>query len=156
MSGQGFPFQADALALARWDFCEAPEAVPVISDPLTCALRTRQCGSHIVATGDKAWMARASRALASRQAGAVISGWEGKKGCVEAAVPEGSCSLMSSTRYGPALWEALGRQRAMAADAAVQHAASGARPLILPEATDEAALRPPVFGSPSWLVAHYR
>lgn len=156
MSGQGFPFQADALALARWDYCEAPEAVPAISDPLSCALRTRQCGSHIAATGDRAWMGRATRALASRQEGALVSGWEGKAKCVEAAVPEGSCSLMTSARYGQALWETFGRRRAERANAAVQRASSGAMmPAPQQEEAAQAALHPPVFGSDAWLVQHY-
>jgi len=153
MSGQGYPFQADALAFARWDYCQIPEAVPDISDPLSCALRTRQCGSHIAATGDKRWMGRASAALAGRLEPAVVTGWSGKEGCVEVDA-QGSCNLMTSGRYGPALWTAFGRKRAAHANDTVLRAETGEPPRPAPLGGDE-QITPPVFGSTAWLVQHY-
>lgn len=154
MSGQGFPFQADALALARWDYCEDPSVAPVISDPLSCALRTRQCGSHILATGDKRWAALAGTALAARQEPAVVTGWAGKGRCVDAAVPEGACSLMTSERYGPSLWETIGRSRVVDADARVLAALTG-KPPPPPVEPRDIWMKPPVFGSDDWLRARF-
>lgn len=156
MSGQGYPFQADALALARWDYCQLPEAVPQISDPLSCALRTRQCGSHIAATGDKRWMGRASAALAGRLEPAVITGWSGREGCVDVDAPEGVCNLMTSDRYGPSLWNTFGRDRAAHANDTVLRAQSGQPPQPGPQLLGDEQITPPVFGSIGWLVQHYR
>jgi len=154
MSGQGFPFQADALALARWDYCQIPEAVPDISDPLSCTLRTRQCGSHIAATGDRRWMGEASAALGSRLEPAVVTGWSGTEDCLDVDA-QGSCNLMTSDRYGPALWTAFGRERVMHANDAVLRAQAGLSPEPRPLGGDE-QIAPPVFGSVAWLVRHYR
>lgn len=159
MSGQGYPFQADALAYARWDYCQIPEAVPDISDPLSCTLRTRQCGSYIAATGDKRWMGRASAALASRLEPAVITGWSGTAGCVDVDAPEGACNLMTSERYGPSLWNTFGRERVAHANDAVLRAQTGQQrsPQQQPlSSTGDEQITPAVFGSTAWLVQHYR
>ncbi len=153
MSGQGFPFQADALAFARWDYCQAPEAVPEFSDPLTCTLRARQCGSHIAATRDRRWLAQATAPLSGLLQPATVTGWAGGPGCVDAEAG-GVCNLLTSDRYGPAFWTSAGRARAAAADRAVAHARFG----VPPREDDDGpvALAPPVFGSLSWLAQHYR
>lgn len=164
MSGQGFPFQADALALARWDYCQIPSAVPELSDPLSCSLRTRQCGSHIAATGDRRWMDRASAELMRRQEPAVVTGWSDSNnpGCIDVDAPRGVCNLMSSGRYGPALWAAVGRSRAMSANDSVLLSQTGRQPsdnniTAEPEGGNEQQqITPIVFGSLPWLVQHYR
>lgn len=154
MSGQGYPFQADALALARWDYCQIPSAVPDISDPLSCSLRTRQCGSHIAATGDNRWLSRASGHLMSRLEPAVISGWSGESGCVDVDA-QGICNLMTSDRYGPSLWTTFGRDRARHANNAVLDAATGKAPDPMVPA-GEAQITPPIFGSTAWLIHHFK
>ena len=153
MSGQGFPFQADAFAYARWDYCRTPEGVPDISDQLTCSLKARQCGSHIAATQDRRWRQLAAGPLGSLLGVAKVNGWDGTESCVDVDA-SGVCSLMGSDRYGPAFWEASGRRRAEDANAAILQARSGKVP-VPPELENRAQLRPAVFGSITWLKQHY-
>ena len=154
MSGQGFPFQADALAFARWDYCQTPEAVPEFSDQLSCTLRARQCGSHIAATQDRAWLGMATGPLSSLLQPAVVTGWAGSESCVDVDTV-GVCNLMSSDRYGPAFWEAVGRGRSILADDAIGRAQSG-RPQRPPPLEADVQITPAVFGSVAWLVQHYK
>lgn len=153
MSGQGFPFQADAFALARWDYCRIPESVPVTSDQLSCTLRARQCGSHISSTNDKRWLQLAAGPLGSLIEPAVVTGWQGSDGCVDVDAT-GVCNLMSSTRYGEAFWNSTGRDRSAAADDAVHKSQGGVEPKP-PPIEGDTKLTPPVFGSVGWLMGRY-
>lgn len=147
MSGEGYPFQQDALALARWDYCMSPDAVPELSDPLTCSLRARQCGSHIASTGDRAWIGAASGPLTELLEPAIVTGWAGGRRCL-ASASKGTCNLMTSERYGTDLWHAVGRTRAREAYAK----ASG---MNVPPSPPESVMHPVPFGSRAWLIAHY-
>lgn len=147
MSGEGFPFQHDALALARWDYCLSPYAIPETNDPLSCSLRARQCGSHIASTGNRAWAGRASIPLSELLQPGVVNGWAGGSTCLQSDT-QGACGLLLSERYGEDLWNAVGKARAQQAYAQVGNVKTPLPPAI-------STMHPTAFGSTKWLIDHY-
>jgi hypothetical protein len=152
MSGQGFPFQQDALALSRWDYCQSPYAVPDNNDPLSCSLRARQCGSHIASTGNRALARRVSGPLSEILEPPLVTGWAGGSNCLTSNT-RGTCGLLTSERYGDDLWRSIGKTRARWAydemsGVTAPHAAATTPSL--------STIYPATFASPEWLIAHYR
>lgn len=148
MSGEGFPFQHDSLALARWDYCLSPYAVPETNDPLSCSLRARQCGSHIASTGNRAWARKAAGPLSELLEPGQVTGWAGGPKCL-ASDTRGTCGLLTSERYGNDLWSSIGKARAQQAYAEV----SG---MAVPPAPSLSTMHPVPFASLEWLITHYR
>lgn len=142
------------MALARLDYCRVPDAVPAVSDQLSCTLRARQCGSHISATQDRRWLGLASGPLGVLLEPASVTGWAGTDDSSIDVEASGVCNLMSSDRYGEAFWKSTGRARSALVDEAVLNAQSGIPPRRPPPETD-AQLFPPRFGSVEWLLQHY-
>ena len=115
----GFPFPADRQAAARMDWCAPSIDAAGCSDALSCTLRARQCGSHIQATGDQAWAARAGPALEPLVAHPALLGWSRDRACPQVAAA-GVCHLLTATGgYGGELWDAFGRARESAAYEAI-------------------------------------
>lgn len=154
MSGQGFPFQADALALARWDYCQSPDEVPENQSLIACALRARQCGSHIAATGNQPWSSNANAMLGGLLEPVSITGWRGSSSCVDLDVPTGVCGLLASERYGPSMWKSVGKERAEFLNRAILGAKTGQKPKP-PPAQADSQIEPPVFGSTEWMMMNY-
>ena len=100
-----FPFPDDRTALARLDWCRAGEAQDY--DGLSCALRARMCGAHVQASGNPAWASLAAPAFSELLAAAQVEKWSP---CPEGQV-SGTCGVLFTDRYGPALWTEFGHER---------------------------------------------
>ena len=100
----GFPFPSDQLAMARLDGCR-PEPEEN-AHPLTCILRSRQCGNHIHSSGDAGWVDRAIPILEQTLVPPEVRNW-GEEG----AEINGVCHLLSADRHAQTLWRGVGSAR---------------------------------------------
>lgn len=149
--GEGYPFPADRLALARLDFCLDPSTVllDASQDALTCTLRARQCGSHVVASEDADWNRRAMPSIYELVGAPRVDRWGGTPTCARTQV-SGVCSLLATEdAFRDSLWNRVGRPREVALYQSVQ----GETPEPLPAVN---ALGANGFGSKRWMAEHYR
>lgn len=149
-----FPFPMDKLAMARQDFCMAPENLSYNETQLTCSLNARQCGSYIASTRDPDIANTAGEPLLRSLQQPSISGWLGTDYLQLIDGTMGCAALGASEQYRQSLWNKIGYRT-------VENSAKGAQEAIAGQAVSaplpdtQHQLLDPAFGSPAFMVAKY-